>query len=105
MLPPDHPFYKFKQYFYLESGNHNMPIYIFKFGEDGILIELFLNDKVNGPRGRLYKVKFNNEYDFNLVKSYKQIIRKTVEELYFSIANIINSEVIKFNGTQSQQNS
>ena len=101
MLPKDNPLSKFNEYFYLDSGTGKMPIYIFKFGNKGILFELHLNDKESGPRGKVFTVTFENDYDFKLNDAYKSFVRRTIPELYFEAYRLLELEAAKFNGTES----
>lgn len=88
-LPLDHPFSEFNNYLYMESGTPKLPIYIWKKGNKGILVELHLNDKENGPRGRIFSMKFYDEYNFDLEKCLGDVIRPTLDELYSGLADII----------------
>lgn len=102
MLPNDHPLAGYNNYFYLKSGTYSMPIYIFKFEKDGVLIELRLNDKQNGPSAKMYSLIFEDEYDFKIAKSMPTIQRRTEEELYTTLNNILNMEVIAHYGDTSE---
>ena len=104
MLPLDHPFARFNRYFYLQSGTHKMPIYIFKFDEDGVLIEMHFDDKENGPRGRLYSLAFDGEYDFKITQKCSQLIRRTEGELYDTIGHVLDMEVLR-HGDQPREDS
>ena len=88
-LPKDHPFAEFNEYYYLESGSikMRMPIYIWKKGDKGLLVELYLNDTINGPRARFYTLIFENEYVFDLDRNIREITRKTEDELYLAVKN------------------
>ena len=78
-----------------------MPIYIFRWNkEHGTLVELFLNDKDSGPRGRVYAVKFESDHYWELDKGSRKIIRQTYDELYDSICHILDAEEL-IHGTQS----
>ena len=92
-LPKDHPLAEFNDYFYLESGMGNMPIYIYQFGTRGILIELHLNEKGSDPRARIYSLKFENEYDFRIDALIKTVVRETFDSLYEGIKEILKEEV------------
>lgn len=94
-LPKDHPLALFNDFFYLESGMGNMPIYIFRFGERGILIELHLNEKGSDPRAKLYSLKFENDYDFKIDRLIKTVIRGSFDSLYDGIKEILAGEVRK----------
>ena len=94
-LPKDHPLALFNDFFYLESGMGNMPIYIFRFGERGILIELHLNEKGSDPREKLYSLKFENDYDFKIDRLIKTVIRGSFDSLYDGIKEILAGEVRK----------
>lgn len=94
-LPKDHPFSEFNEYYYMESGTPNMPIYLWKKGDRGILVELYLNDKENGPRGRIYSLKFDGEYNFDLDKSLKDILGITLDGLYLKMVKNIRQEIEK----------
>lgn len=106
MDPKVHPFENLKPYLYMEAGTPNLPIYMFKFGNEGILIELHLNDKINGPSCRFYKIAFSDEYNFELVSSYKDISRDTTDQLYETINKILESEVkARYGTSESRENS
>ena len=97
-LPKDHPFSEFNEWFYLESGSPfiRMPIYIWKKGSNGILVEMYLNDRENGPNARVYSLLFGTEYDFNLGKTlHNRIIRKTDDELYSAVYEVVKEELGK----------
>lgn len=94
-LPKDHPLALFNDFFYLESGMGNMPIYIFRFGERGILIELHLNEKGSDPRAKLYSLKFDNEYDFKIDRLIKTVVRESFDSLYDGIKEILAGEARK----------
>lgn len=88
-LPSDHPFAAFNDYFYLESGSKPMPIYIWKKGNEGVLVELYLNDFINGPRARVYSVLFDDEYYFELNKNIRNITRKATDDLLEATAEYV----------------
>ena len=91
MLPKENPLSKYNDFFYMESGMGNMPIYIFKFGQRGFLVEMHLNEKgANGQRAKVYSLIFNDEYDFQIDKQLKQVIRSTFDSLYEGICEIID---------------
>lgn len=100
-LPKDHPLAGFNDYFYLESGMGNMPIYIFKFGEKGILVELHLNEKGSDPRARLYSLDFENDYDFKIHGLLKTVIEGNFDKLYNGIVEALNEEVRYYARKQS----
>lgn len=73
-FPEYHPFSQFNDCIYLESGSSgSMPIYIFRFGERGALVELNINDRLNGPHARVFNVTFNGDYYFDLTGKSKDI--------------------------------
>lgn len=90
-LPIDHPFARFNEYLYMESGSQRlcMPIYIWKKGSKGILVELYLNDRINGPRARLYTLIFEDEYLFKLDRNIKNINNHSDEDFYPFVAESI----------------
>lgn len=95
-LPLDHPFSQFNEFLYMESGTPKIPIYIWKKGNKGILLELYLNDHINGPRGRLFLMNFEDEYNFSIVKAMGQdISRPRLDELYKTMTDILNREFEK----------
>lgn len=94
-LPNDHPFAVFNEYFYMESGTPKMPIFLWKKGNKGILVELYLNDRENGPRGRIYSLKFDDEYYFNLDKALKNVTGGNLDDLYSLMIKNIRSELDK----------
>ena len=105
MIPQDHPFRRYMKYYYLDSGSQMMPIFLFRWDEiHGTLIELFLNDKDSGPRGRAYSVKFETDQYWELNKGSRDIIRKTYDELYDSFCHILDAEVL-IHGSESREDS
>lgn len=90
-LPKDHPFAEFNEYFYIESGSARMrmPIFVWKKENRGLLVELYLNDRENGPRARFYTLIFEDEYLFNLDRNIRNVTRNTEEELYSAVAESI----------------
>lgn len=94
-LPNDHPFSQFNDYFYMESGTAHMPIYLWKKGDNGILIELYLNDKESGPRGRIYSLIFEDEYNFKLDRNIRNVLGENLDDLYSKMRTNINKELEK----------
>lgn len=90
-LPSDHPFAEFNEYFYMESGSPKMrmPIYIWKKGNKGLLVELYLNDRESGPRARIYTLIFDDDYLFNLDRNVRNINKRNEDELYLLTAKNI----------------
>lgn len=66
-----------------------MPIYIWKKGNKGLLVELYLNDRESGPRARIYTLIFDDDYLFNLDRNVRNINKKTEDELYLTVAKSI----------------
>ena len=94
-LPNDHPFAVFNEYYYMESGTSKMPIYLWKKGDKGILVELYMNDLISGPRGRIYSLNFDGDYYFNLDKNLRNIIGSTTDDLYDKMVQNIRLELDK----------
>ena len=92
-FPDNHPFAIFNKNVYLVSGSvkMGMPIYIFRFDHLGILVEVHLNDKINGPHCRLYELKFGTRFDFDydIVKSFADIYHATIDGMYEKAARQI----------------
>lgn len=82
-----------------------MPIYIFKWDDThGTLVELFLNDKDSGPRGRAYSVTFVTDQYWELDKNTNDIVRDSLSELYRTFCNILDTEAL-IHGRESRENS
>lgn len=94
-LPEFHPFAVFNEYYYMESGTSQMPIYLWKKGDKGILVELYLNDKESGPRGRIYSLKFSGEYYFDLDKHLNSVFGSNLDDLYSKMVKAIQKEIDK----------
>ena len=104
-FPNDHPLSEFNKYLYLDSGDSgaakNMPIYIFKKDNIGVLVELHIPSrefrKVNTPKATLFKVDFINDYDWKLGKKTIVFEEATIDQLNKRIAKYLGG---KFNGDQ-----
>lgn len=95
-LPDIHPFSIFNKYFYMESGTANMPIYLWKKDNKGLLVELYLNDKESGPRGRVYELLFSDEYNFDLNKQLRNVVGyNNLDDLYSAMVRCIQEELNK----------
>ena len=67
-----------------------------KKGNKGILLELYLNDHINGPRGRFFLMNFEDEYNFSIVKIMGQdISRPRLDELYNTLTDVLKKELEK----------
>jgi len=95
-LPESHPFYVFNEYLYMESGTPKLPIYLWKKGNKGILVELHLNDKESGPRGKVYELSYDDEYYFELGKLLRNVVGySNIDDLLNALAEIIQKELKK----------
>lgn len=84
----DHPFYHFNKYLYLKSGNHKMPVYLFKDGMRGILVEIVMpNNQINLPKATLYFVRFRDEYYWDLGKKIRTIENADSDYVYQTVAH------------------
>ena len=94
-FPEDHPLSEFNDYLYLESGTYEMPIYIFKKDNVGILAHYYLpKNKVNIPRVTVYLVNFFNDYDWVLDRKTRVIENQNILELNDTLANYIRSNLL-----------
>jgi len=98
----DHPLSEFNQYLYLDSGDsgvaNNMPIYIFRKGDFGILVEMHIPSpdfrKINTPKATIFRVDFVNDYDWKLGKKTIIFEEPTIDALNKRVAKYLGG---KFN--------
>ncbi len=92
-FPNDHPFSIYNKNLYIDSGTWEMPIYIFKFGNKGVLVECHLNDTINGPHCRLYDVDFPDDYDFKLVRTFTELFASSTNDLFLKAVAAIERRI------------
>ena len=97
----DHPLSLFNDYLYLDSGDSgvamDMPIYIFRNGEKGVLIEMRIPSrnfkKINNPSATIFGVKFYNDYDWDLGRKLKVIEDPSIDGLNSKVAKYLKGKL------------